>query len=44
VHEVLGTLAEYYALVPMSSHASQALAQERLAVLEPRTHGLQVPG
>jgi hypothetical protein len=44
VHEVLGMLAEYYALVPMSSHAAQALAQERLAVLAPRTHGLHVPG
>jgi hypothetical protein len=35
VREVLGTLAQQYTLVPMSAHASHALAQERLAVLKP---------
>lgn len=44
VREVLGTLAEHYTLVPMSSHATHALGQERLAVLEPPGHRLEVPG
>ena len=39
VREVLGTLGEHFTLVPMSAHAAQALAQERLAVLEPARHG-----
>jgi peptidoglycan/xylan/chitin deacetylase (PgdA/CDA1 family) len=35
VHEVMTTLAAHFRLVPMSSHAANALAHERLAVLEP---------
>ncbi len=34
VHEALATLAAHFTLVPMSSHAAQALAHDRLAVLE----------
>jgi peptidoglycan/xylan/chitin deacetylase (PgdA/CDA1 family) len=34
VREVIGTLAAHFTLVPMSSHAAQALAQDRLTVLE----------
>jgi hypothetical protein len=44
VREVLGTLASHYALVTMSSHATRALAEQRLAVREPRGHRLEVPG
>jgi hypothetical protein len=35
VGQVLATLTRHFALVPMSAHASHALAQEPLAVLEP---------
>jgi peptidoglycan-N-acetylglucosamine deacetylase len=34
VHEVITTLAASFTLVPMSSHAAQALAHDRLTVLE----------
>jgi peptidoglycan-N-acetylglucosamine deacetylase len=34
VHEVISTLAAHFTLVPMSSHATHALAQDRLTVLE----------
>jgi len=44
VHEVLGILGERFTLVPMSAHAVQALAQDRLAVLEPRAQRLEAPG
>jgi hypothetical protein len=44
VREVIGTLAAHFTLVPMSSHAAQALAHHRLAVLEPRAHQLEAPG
>jgi peptidoglycan/xylan/chitin deacetylase (PgdA/CDA1 family) len=44
VREVLGTLAQHFTLVPMSTHATQALAQERLAVREPQTRWLAAPG
>jgi peptidoglycan-N-acetylglucosamine deacetylase len=36
VRQVIGILAQHFTLVPMSSHARLALAQERLAELEPR--------
>ncbi|MFL5492784.1 MAG: polysaccharide deacetylase family protein [Gemmatimonadales bacterium] len=43
--QVLGMLAQQFTLVPMSAHASQALAREPLAVLEPaRAVGLEAPG
>ncbi len=35
VRRVLATLGQHFMLVPMSAHAAQALAQERLNVLEP---------
>jgi len=35
VREVIGTLAEQFTLVPMSTHAATALAHNRLMVLEP---------
>jgi hypothetical protein len=35
VHEVLAALGAQFTMVPMSVHAAQALAQDRLAVLEP---------
>jgi peptidoglycan-N-acetylglucosamine deacetylase len=44
VREVIGTLAEQCTLVPMTSHANQALAQERLAVREPYARRLELPG
>ncbi|MGI8521429.1 MAG: polysaccharide deacetylase family protein [Actinomycetota bacterium] len=36
VRRVLGLLGREFTLVPMSAHAAQALAQDRLKVLEPR--------
>jgi peptidoglycan-N-acetylglucosamine deacetylase len=43
--QVLETLSRHFTLVPMSTHASHALAQERLAVLEPaRAFRLEAPG
>jgi hypothetical protein len=44
VREVIGLLAEHFTLVPMSSHAAQAVAQERLAVFEPRAPRVEAPG
>lgn len=44
VREVIRTLAEHFTLVPMSSHAAQALAHDRLAVLEPHARRLEAPG
>ena len=44
VREVLGTLARHFTLVPMSTHAAQALAQQRLAVREPQARGLAASG
>jgi peptidoglycan-N-acetylglucosamine deacetylase len=45
VRQVLETLSRHFTLVPMSVHASHALAQERLAVLEPvRVVRLEAPG
>jgi hypothetical protein len=41
---VLGVLGGQFSLVPMSVHASQALAEERLAVLEPHARRLEAPG
>ncbi|HYC32296.1 MAG TPA: polysaccharide deacetylase family protein [Gemmatimonadales bacterium] len=40
VTEVLGTLAEQFALVPMSTHASHALRQHRIVVRE--AHGRRI--
>jgi hypothetical protein len=43
--QVLGTLAQHFTLVPMSAHASHALARESLAVLEPaRPVRIEAPG
>jgi hypothetical protein len=44
VVDVLGTLAERFTLVPLSTHAAQALAQERLSVREPHARELEAPG
>jgi peptidoglycan-N-acetylglucosamine deacetylase len=44
VREVVGVLAEHFTLVPMSSHAAQAVAQERLAVFEPRAQRVEAAG
>ena len=44
VQDVIAMLAEHFTLVPMSSHAAQAVAHERLAVLEPRTRRLETVG
>jgi peptidoglycan-N-acetylglucosamine deacetylase len=44
VRQVLGILAQHFTLVPMSVHAAHAVAQERLAVLEPSgADRLEVP-
>ena len=43
VREVIATLAKHFTLVPMSSHAAQALAHERLAVLEPGARRHEAP-
>ena len=43
VREVIATLAAHFTLVPMSSHAAQALAHE-LAVLDPGARRLDAPG
>jgi hypothetical protein len=44
VRRALEILSEHYALVPMSTHAKEALAQERLAVLVPHARRLEVLG
>ena len=44
VDEVLGFMGEHFSLVPMSVHAAQALAQDRLAVLEPHGRRLEAHG
>ncbi len=44
VTEVLGALAERFTLVPMSVHAAHAMAQQRLAVLEPPPLRLEARG
>jgi hypothetical protein len=44
VREVLGTLVQHFTLVPMSTHAAEALAQERLAVREPQARRLEAAG
>ncbi|MBA2669120.1 MAG: hypothetical protein H0U67_01975 [Gemmatimonadetes bacterium] len=44
VREAVTMLAEHFTLVPMSSHAAQAVAYDRLAVLEPRTRRLEAIG
>jgi peptidoglycan/xylan/chitin deacetylase (PgdA/CDA1 family) len=44
VDEVLGVLGEQFSLVPMSVHAAQALAQDRLAVLEPQARRVEAHG
>ncbi len=44
VREVLATLGEHFTLVPMSTHAAQALAQNRLTVLQPQVRRLEVHG
>jgi hypothetical protein len=45
VRQVLGILTEEFTLVPMSGHAAEALARERIAVLDPAgTLRLDAPG
>lgn len=44
VRDVMAVLADHFTLVPMSSHAVQAVAHDRLAVLEPRTRRLEAVG
>jgi peptidoglycan-N-acetylglucosamine deacetylase len=44
VGEVLRTLGEHFTLVPMSTHAAQATAQEQLAVQEPYARRLEAAG
>jgi hypothetical protein len=44
VREVIDTLAAHFTLVTMSSHAAQALAHQRLVVLEPGARRLDASG
>ena len=44
VSEILGRLSEQFTLVPMSSHATTALARNRLAVVEPHAQQLAASG
>jgi hypothetical protein len=45
VRQVLGVLAEQFTLVPMSTHAAQAIAaEERLAVIEPHERRIPAAG
>jgi hypothetical protein len=44
VREALAVMRQYFTLVPMSTHAARAFAEERLAVVEPQGRRLEATG